>query len=386
MTHASSPVFFLLRLVVVTLGLQASFARADDYTDVAQLMRTGNYSEALARADQTLATHPKDAQLRFYKGVIQRELGKTSDAISTFIKLSEEFPELPEPLNNLAVLYASQGQFDKARAVLEQALRTNPSYAAAHENLGDIYGKLATQAYNRALQLEAPASAPATPPAAKLALLRDLYLPTSRIQKIVPAPTAPVVAVAGKPGTSPSPAPAPAPAQNMAQAAPKPANSSPQVASGQIVNATPAAKPAPTKPAPVVTPPPVVAAAPKVAPAPVANNAAENKEVEAAVHAWANAWSARDMKAYLGAYGREFVPPGGVSRASWEEERHKRIAGKANISVRLSDISVSVSGTKATARFRQDYKAGGLVASSRKSLELLKSGGRWSIVKEAISN
>ena len=104
------------------------------------------------------------------------------------------------------------------------------------------------------------------------------------------------------------------------------------------------------------------------------------------MRAWANAWAARDMKGYLGAYGREFTPPGGISRASWEEERHKRIAGKANISVRLSDLSVAVGGTKATVKFRQDYKAGGLVASSRKSLELVKSGGRWLIIKEAISN
>ena len=92
------------------------------------------------------------------------------------------------------------------------------------------------------------------------------------------------------------------------------------------------------------------------------------------------------MKAYLSAYGRDFVPPGGASRSSWEDERHKRIAGKTNISVRLSDISVSVIGNKAVVKFRQDYKSGGLVASSRKSLELSKANGRWQISRESIGN
>ena len=87
--------------------------------------------------------------------MIQRESGKPTDAIATFTKLTEDYPELPEPYNNLAVLYAGQSQFDKARAALEMAIRTNPSYATAHENLGDVYAKLASQAYNKALQLDA---------------------------------------------------------------------------------------------------------------------------------------------------------------------------------------------------------------------------------------
>ena len=77
------------------------------------------------------------------------------EATGVFLKLTEEAPELPEPYNNLAVIYAQQKQYDKAKAALEMAIRTHPSYAVAHENLGDLYAKMARQAYDRALQIDA---------------------------------------------------------------------------------------------------------------------------------------------------------------------------------------------------------------------------------------
>lgn len=89
------------------------------------------------------------------------------------------------------------------------------------------------------------------------------------------------------------------------------------------------------------------------------------------------------MKGYLGAYDKSFDPPGRLSRAEWEKEREARIVGKSKISVRLSDITVSVHGNKATARFRQAYSADALNVSSRKTLDLVNSNGRWTIVRES---
>jgi Flp pilus assembly protein TadD len=129
-------------------------AWADIYADVHGLLRAGQAAQAESKAESFLAANPRDAQMRFLKGVILVETGKSTEAISTFTKLTEDFPELPEPYNNLAVLYASQRQFDKARAALELAIRSNPGYATAHENLGDVYTRLANQAYGRALQLD----------------------------------------------------------------------------------------------------------------------------------------------------------------------------------------------------------------------------------------
>src|SRR5688572_28174467 len=243
-----------LAVLAAALFAAAVPARADEYSDVNQLLRNGKHAEALAKADQYLAGKPKDPQMRFLKGVVQTEAGRPNDAIGTFTKLTEDYPELPEPYNNLAVLHAGAGQFDKARAALEMAIRTNPSYATAHENLGDVYAKLASQAYSRALQLDAGNTAVQP----KLALIRELFSTTAKsgVAAARPAGTRPVAAAPA--GASP---PAAAPA-----AAPAPA-----------VAAAPSAAPAA---APSAAPPPA---------APAAGSGSGSKDVEAAVLAWAAA-------------------------------------------------------------------------------------------------
>ena len=172
MKHIPPALSQVLRLVVLATILGVPAAYADDYADVSQLARSGKQTEALAKADAYLATNPRDPQMRFIKGVILTDAGKTDDAVATFTKLTQDYPELPEPYNNLAVLYAAQSQFDKARAALEMAVRTNPSYAVAYENLGDVYARLAAQSYAKAVQLDASTSASVTP---KLTLIRSMF-------------------------------------------------------------------------------------------------------------------------------------------------------------------------------------------------------------------
>jgi ketosteroid isomerase-like protein len=131
---------------------------------------------------------------------------------------------------------------------------------------------------------------------------------------------------------------------------------------------------------------PATAPAPAAAttPAPAAAAGGESRAgVEAAVRGWASAWASKDVNAYLAAYGKEFDPPGKMSRQAWEQERRKRIVGKSKIAVQISDLNVSVNGNKAVAHFRQNYSADALHVSSRKTLELVKSGDRWSIVRES---
>ena len=363
MKHARRPLAQLLRVATLSTLLGMSLAHAaDDYSDITQLLRAGKAQDALAKADQRISTNPRDPQLRFLRGVAQADIGKQTDAISTFTKLTEDYPELPEPYNNLAVLYANQNQLDKARTALEMAIRTNPAYATAHENLGDIYAKLASQAYNKALQLDASQAGTLRP---KLALIRELFSVDAKsagakgsatvARATAPAPTAAPVAapapvVAAAPAAAPSPAPAPAP---VAAPAPAPA---------PAAAPTPAAAPAPAKTA-------------------TAHNAA--KDVEMAVQAWASAWEDQDMGGYLGAYAKTFQPKGQTSRAAWEKERRERIVGRAKINVGISDLSVKIDGDKAQARFRQQYSSGNLNVSSRKTLDMVNQGGRWAIVRES---
>jgi len=167
----------IVRLLALAAALAGSAAAlADDYSDVNQLLRSGKHTEALARADEYLAAKPRDPQMRFLKGVVQTDAGRTAEAIATFSKLTEDYPELPEPYNNLAVLYAGRSEFDKARAALEAAVRANPSYAIAHENLGDVYAKLAAVSYSKAQQLDAGN----TSVQPKLALVRQLFPPAAK--------------------------------------------------------------------------------------------------------------------------------------------------------------------------------------------------------------
>ncbi|AKN65412.1 signal peptide protein [Herbaspirillum seropedicae] len=157
-------------LVAALFAAPASLAHASEMSDINKLMRAGQYAEALTKTDAVLAKHPRDAQLRFTKGLILAEQNRSAEAIAVFTKLTEDFPDLPEPYNNLAVLYAADGQYDKARAALDMAMRTNPTYATALENLGDVYAKLASQAYDKALQIDPGANVPQP----KLTLLRSL--------------------------------------------------------------------------------------------------------------------------------------------------------------------------------------------------------------------
>jgi len=172
MKHARCALPRALRLLSLLAAAALPLAAvADDQADVTQLMRSGQLVQALAKADRSLAAKPRDPQMRFLKGVVQSEMGRSADAIATFTQLTEDYPELPEPYNNLAVLYAGQSQLDKAREVLQMAIRANPGFAIAHENLGDVYARLAGQSYGRAQQLDA-ANTTAAP---KLSLIRQLF-------------------------------------------------------------------------------------------------------------------------------------------------------------------------------------------------------------------
>jgi Flp pilus assembly protein TadD len=138
--------------------------------EIARLVREKQLDAALARADAFLATSPRDAQIRFLRGVILADQSKAAEAIAVFESLVQDFPELPEPYNNVAVLLAAQGRYERARTLLQQAIDAQPNYVTAYENLGDLYVALATDAYQRGAKL-APNDASL---ARKLALAREI--------------------------------------------------------------------------------------------------------------------------------------------------------------------------------------------------------------------
>jgi Flp pilus assembly protein TadD len=147
--HRSQFLFLILFAVAIPAG------GASPAVEEAQvLLSQGQFEQALTRLDNHLGSAPQDAEARFTRGLVLVRLNRNDDAVKTFAELTRDYPQLPEPYNNLAVIYAQQGDYDKARNALEAALATHPSYAVAHENLGDIYAALAAAAYNRALSLD----------------------------------------------------------------------------------------------------------------------------------------------------------------------------------------------------------------------------------------
>lgn len=395
MKKISQPLHSLRRRVTATVAtallVGASTAYANN-ADITSLLQGSQPEQALKLIDQRLTATPKDPQLRFLQGVAFAMANKNKEAIDTFTQLTKEFPELPEPYNNLAVLYANQNQLDKSRQALEQAIRTNPSYSTAHENLGDIYAKLASQAYSKALQLDGSHAQSVQP---KLALIHDLFSTgQAQAQALAKAPSAPAPVTATATQAVSSSTTAPAQATVVAAAA-----TAQPVASAQPATATPvtetASSPATEPKAETKT---IAKAEPKAEPKAVATAdagqaakadtppAANVAEVEAAVRTWAKAWAAKDMANYLAAYSPNFQTPGKQSRKAWEAERRARIVGKRSISVNVADLTITTQNDRATARFRQHYRADTLNVSSRKTLQLELRKGQWLIVSETTGN
>jgi len=329
-------------LLLVALGgavCGTSFA-ADDYQESSRLFKDGKRAEALERINAFIAQHPKDARARFLKGVILAEQNKNAEAIAVFNDLTEEYPELPEPYNNLAVLYANQGDYEKARKALEMAIRTHPSYAVAHENLGDIYATLASQAYDKALKLDNNNATARK----KLALIKEL----------VPAKPAATLAK----GEAEQPLPVkPTPEAAKPEAAKSPAAKS-------VEPPKPAIPPAPEKPA-------------------TGTDAADT--VVKMLEAWAHAWSSNDADSYLAFYAPDFQTPNGEPRAAWEASRRQRLAKPKKINVTASSPQVKFADNNhATVTFRQSYSSDNLKASGIKTLHLVRNAERWLIQQESI--
>lgn len=143
-----------MRLPFPTLVLLAALAcvpaHADDLASAQRLWLAGQKAQAVEQVEAALARTPDDLQLRFALGVMRMELGERAKAKTLFIRLTQDFPDLADPYNNLAVLHAAAGELDEAKAALEQALRLQPEHAQAQENLGDVLLRLALRAYQRA--------------------------------------------------------------------------------------------------------------------------------------------------------------------------------------------------------------------------------------------
>ena len=324
---------------LLALTLIAAPAFADELKDISNLADQGQQAQALDRINTYLAANPKDAQAMFMKGVILAESGKRDEAIKSFTDLTQKYPNLPEPYNNLAVLYAESGQYELAKKSLETAIKTHPSYAIAHENLGDIYARMASEAYDKALQLDGSNSRAQS----KLALIKDLFGTGNKTT---------VAAKAAEPAKTDKAATLPIRAADKKPEAAKPA----------------ADKPASDKPM-------------------ADTGASDEKSILDAANNWAAAWASKDLDKYFASYADSFKPAKGENRKAWEATRKERINRPAKINVDLSNQKVTmVDANNAKVSFKQSYRADGKPIGTNKTLIMKKVDGNWLIDQEIASN
>ena len=308
-------------LLVAALGCSPVLAAAgEELQTIRRLADSGQYERALQHLEDYLSGHPNDAEARFLEGLILVRQHRTQPAIEVFQALTQDHPGLPEPYNNLAVLYASQGQYDMARDALLTAINTHPSYAKAHENLGNVYARMASIAYDRALELNQDNKTAQL----KLDLISQLFMERNK-------------------GAQP-----PRDRADNAPRNPDPAPPSP--ASQEIVAHDPAV---------------------------------ETQPIIETVQAWLRAWSSRDADAYLGFYAPDFRLPQGTTRHDWQTLRRERLRGPRFIKVQVRDLEVTLlDEAMARVSFRQFYRSNRYRDETDKVLVLTKRNAQWRILEE----
>ncbi len=146
----------LAALLAIGLSLAAADALGQVSPDTVarRMLQEGRHDEALLAIDAELRKRPADGQMLLLKGAALSMAQRKDEAVKVFRSMAQRKIEEASAYNNLAVIYAGQGEYESARSALEWALRAKPDYVTAHHNLGNVYAQLASQSYKKALQLD----------------------------------------------------------------------------------------------------------------------------------------------------------------------------------------------------------------------------------------
>ena len=167
-------------MVSTCMGVQAQTSstvqlKGTPHDEVQKAMGQRKWGQALAQIDTYLQERPRDPQMRFWRARLLEQLQRGDEAFLVYEELAQDYPELAEVQNNLGVMYAARGNLGQAKLAFENALRNNPSYATAHENMGDILLHLARQSFAKSAELD-PAAAKS--PQQKMLALDPILQPT----------------------------------------------------------------------------------------------------------------------------------------------------------------------------------------------------------------
>jgi len=308
---------FLTAIAAVMMII--SFHCKADIKLINKLIEDKNYEQAQIEINALLKSDSDNPQLLFINGVLLSENNKVDEAIKVFESLTKTHPNLPEPYNNLAVLYAQQGDFPKAKHALEQSIKTHPSYATAHINLGDLYTRMASESYNKALQIDGSNKSAKT----KLSLIKKLF----NFQ-----PIRKNIEITKK-------------ASNESEA-PK----IQELDSKNIIENT--------------------------------SNNISLTEIESFIDGWKTSWEQQNFESYINCYSLKFKNNNGQNFEQWKIYRKPRVTNKEKIEIKLTNIKITEINNGFEVSFIQEYKSGNIDSRTNKKLIIETVDNQIKIINE----
>ena len=308
---------FLTAIAAVMMII--SFHCKADIKLINKLIEDKNYEQAQIEINALLKSDRDNPQLLFINGVLLSENNKVDEAIKVFESLTKTHPNLPEPYNNLAVLYAQQGDFPKAKHALEQSIKTHPSYATAHINLGDLYTRMASESYNQALQIDGSNKNAKT----KLSLIKKLF----NFQ-----PIRKNIEITKK-------------ASNESEA-PK----IQELDSKNIIENT--------------------------------SNNISLTEIESFIDGWKTSWEQQNFESYINCYSLKFKNNNGQNFEQWKIYRKPRVTNKEKIEIKLTNIKITEINNGFEVSFIQEYKSGNIDSRTNKKLIIETVDNQIKIINE----
>lgn len=291
------------------------------------------YSRAATTGLALLRKAPDDDQALFLTALAFQQNKQPQQALRYYLQLNQLNPDLPEPLNNMALIHLQQGNHDKAVDALIASLQTHPAYATAWQNLSNLYQGLASEAYRKALSEENKTSQVLDK--IQLTALDNLH---SRADK--------------------------AESQNKHDIQPA------QLAESKI-RITPATPASSIKPGQSTTPEKLRISIQE-----------QEQQLIQAVQDWASAWSNKEFKNYLDAYTSKFKG-NESSRQAWVKYRRSRILRAGRIKIDISNIRIkSRNAQRAIIDFEQSFKSSTYRDKVLKRIVLSKQDNHWKITQE----
>ena len=317
-------------LIVLFCLLSSSTAFAAD--SMQQLIVQKQYAKAIAAGEKILQQTPDHATTRFLTAYAYQMTGDTDKAIKSYEDLIRDHPGLPEPRNNLAMIYLDKGDYDQASQLLVSAINTRISYAIAYANLSQVYKGIASEAYRRAIsQSSEPASYTHDIELTAITWLDGLDSDSATQIASLPEPV--VISTAPK-------------AKETAAKQPIAQDSS---TTQTLVN--------------------------------VAN--LDTLLIEQ-VRNWAKAWSGKDFDSYTASYTVDYSDKF-KTHAQWVKHRRGRILRPGDIKVNVSKFSVRQRGAdRASVDFTQAFSSPGYSDRVVKRLDFNRVGTQWKIASERV--